>query len=731
MMIINKIGISNFGSFEGVVEFDISLDQDGRNVILIGGKNGAGKTTLFTALKLGLYGPVALGYDAISSSYYRRVKRLINTNSLAKRDGITYVSLCFTLDEEREKAKYDLVRQWKYEEHKLVENFSVHRNGEVLSEEEIESFENYVRVLIPPQLFDLFFFDGEKISEFFLDGNTSKNLRDALLLLCGYDTFDIMANNYRRHINKGNSDSLGEEERNYSALSRECEDNDNAIEVEKAKLITIAQEIEILESQNKHLEKEFRNAGGLLAQEIANLKSDILREEKFREEKNEWLKDFANDNLPFIIAGDLVRGVKEQVIKEDQYQKYNAIKDALNHDFLKNVIQEEVCRSNLKIIDANHNNYSNEFSEILAKHIDDKIKPEFDTASFKLIHMLSPDSENDILDLIRSIEDQNIDQIKLYKEEIASSLTKTQKLRKKLDSCERNSDTLADYSSEIDQIKVRIGNLLVERAKSELNLERLASYKLELATKHKKAKENLEKARKENSVFLLSTQAQSMLASFIPKLVKAKLDVVKKNFLQMFKQLISKQNYVEDIDIDDDFNVTLYRRSVTTVGRTRNILNKIGVEAFINQMGELCVESLIRMLGTTRKSELEKALEQYSDDHVVELPTKVDISGFSKGEQQIYIMSLYWALIKTSNNEIPFVIDTPYARIDSVHRERITAKFFPSLSKQVIILSTDEEINSDYYRIIKPYIAKEFLISYSDKEQRTVVQENYFFEVAS
>lgn len=78
---------------------------------------------------------------------------------------------------------------------------------------------------------------------------------------------------------------------------------------------------------------------------------------------------------------------------------------------------------------------------------------------------------------------------------------------------------------------------------------------------------------------------------------------------------------------------------------------------------------------------------------------------------------------------IPFVIDTPYARIDAIHREEISKKFFPKISKQVIILSTDEEITEDYYPIIKPYIAQEYLLSNNQSENRTSIEKRYFFEV--
>lgn len=64
----------------------------------------------------------------------------------------------------------------------------------------------------------------------------------------------------------------------------------------------------------------------------------------------------------------------------------------------------------------------------------------------------------------------------------------------------------------------------------------------------------------------------------------------------------------------------------------------------------------------------------------------MDYSHFSNGEKQILVMSLYWAIMNQSHNELPFIIDTPFARIDTEHRANITERFFKELPGQLFVL---------------------------------------------
>ena len=112
-------------------------------------------------------------------------------------------------------------------------------------------------------------------------------------------------------------------------------------------------------------------------------------------------------------------------------------------------------------------------------------------------------------------------------------------------------------------------------------------------------------------------------------------------------------------------------------------------------------------------------------DGKITVPIKVE-QHFSAGEQQIFVMSLYQSLAEIRTSELPFVIDTPLARIDSEHRRNILDHFFSRLPGQVIILSTDEEINNEGRAVLSSKISDVYLIEHQEDGTRSVSRGAYF-----
>ncbi|KKL02484.1 DNA sulfur modification protein DndD [Rheinheimera mesophila] len=98
----------------------------------------------------------------------------------------------------------------------------------------------------------------------------------------------------------------------------------------------------------------------------------------------------------------------------------------------------------------------------------------------------------------------------------------------------------------------------------------------------------------------------------------------------------------------------------------------------------------------------------------------------SAGERQLLAIAILWGLAEASGKELPTVIDTPLGRLDGKHRSNLINNYFPKAGSQVILLSTDEEIIGNYYQQLKPYVCREYQISYNEQDKTSNFNPGYF-----
>ena len=106
---------------------------------------------------------------------------------------------------------------------------------------------------------------------------------------------------------------------------------------------------------------------------------------------------------------------------------------------------------------------------------------------------------------------------------------------------------------------------------------------------------------------------------------------------------------------------------------------------------------------------------------------EIDKDELSAGEKQIYAISILEALARTSGRRLPIIIDTPLGRLDSIHRSKLIQNYFPTASHQVIILSTDTEVDEAFYTELSPNISHAFRLDYDTKSGCTTASEGYFW----
>ena len=80
---------------------------------------------------------------------------------------------------------------------------------------------------------------------------------------------------------------------------------------------------------------------------------------------------------------------------------------------------------------------------------------------------------------------------------------------------------------------------------------------------------------------------------------------------------------------------------------------------------------------------------------------------------------MLWGLARASAHPLPAIIDTPMARLDAAHRRHLVERYFPHASHQVLILSTDTEVDRHYYQVLEPHIARAYHLNYDEQTRAT------------
>ena len=693
-MRIDKITLYNFGSYEGETVFETQPVGD-RNIVLIGGKNGAGKTTLFTAMRLCLYGFLSMGYKNYNAYYTRAISKLVN--NAAKRVSPTnaYVELRIVLNNGQGLDFYDLKRWWVITD-SVSERFFVEKNGIPMESEEIADFEKYILRLIPPELFNLYFFDGERIADFFLDDGGNTRVKDAFLTLCGYDTFDIMRKNFKRvssNVSTGREvlKEYIEAKESYENASQELKD----LEISLSKC---ADDIDACESDIKALEKDYYSKGGITEEEW-NEKLYILKdEERKREYLHSVIKKWANELIPFLMIKDQVIALKDQISKENSALKYQYFCEVLEDKDIAKMVEEK-----MDVIK----------SRAFQKYGTDKLS----------ILKLSFEQSTNLFGQIQKILDFDIAKVEQYKEDIKDSLAATAKTRKELENS--SIATVKEYMKNRANLFEQKSLLLVQYSEIEQRLQAQKEEVIRIEGCFKRAREHLEESLKKSSIDNIAAKAIVVLDKLQQNLYAKQIEKVESFFRKEVNTLIRKTRFIDDIDVDDNFNIHIYRFEEFSGENILNYLTTYSEEQLIKNLGVKAIQTLRYISNEDNlKSMVEYFKLRFSG--TLNLPIEIDKSTLSNGEKQIFIMALYHSLVKLSKQMIPFVIDTPFARIDTEHRENISEYFFSKLEGQVFILSTNEEIDSKHVQLLKHKIAATYMLENVDNK-RTVVEKNMYF----
>ncbi|MFA0514344.1 DNA sulfur modification protein DndD [Vibrio breoganii] len=173
-------------------------------------------------------------------------------------------------------------------------------------------------------------------------------------------------------------------------------------------------------------------------------------------------------------------------------------------------------------------------------------------------------------------------------------------------------------------------------------------------------------------------------------------------------------------------------QSVSNAQNSILLLEKFGeqlTKARVNQLENEFVQSYKKL---ARKEDLQLTASinpvTFDVELVDEHGIKINRKAMSAGEKQIYAISILEALGRTSGRKLPIIIDTPLGRLDSHHRDKLVENYFPTASHQVVILSTDTEIDRNYTSLIQDDLARTYEICFDGTTKASTLKEGYFWK---
>ncbi|MGO4890404.1 DNA sulfur modification protein DndD [Anaerobacillus sp. MEB173] len=321
----------------------------------------------------------------------------------------------------------------------------------------------------------------------------------------------------------------------------------------------------------------------------------------------------------------------------------------------------------LKQLGMPENTDDKTIEQVLLNGILSSIKPE----DSSLIHRASFNQRSEVTALVNQIKKVDSPHYLQLFNENQKLLKEAQKLRKKIENNDKN-EQFKDMFESIEQLNQQNEKTKLELIQIDEQLTSKSDRLIQLSTEIDRLKERIIQSAKSETTLSLSVKIGEVSKKFRQIQLQKKLQQVEIEATRMANKLFRKEEFLNQIKINPiDFTVTL----------------------------------------------LTPSNEEIDQQHI------------SAGEKELLLLSIIWAMFKTSGIRMPFVFDTLLGRLDQTHRERLLTKLIPSCGEQVIILATDSEIDTNLFQFVKPVLSKTFTLDYDKEHRKVELNAGKFFDI--
>ena len=381
-MQINHIHVENYKTYL-MLDLDVSVKDEERPIILIGGMNGSGKTTLFDAIYGALYG--------LEIRDERQFRELFNsgvTDIIGKR-------IVLEIDFEgmigSKTAQYKLTRTYQIVNAKAVENVTLHIGGttytygtrtaqkdRTINEEAVKKI---IKANLPKELSNYFLFDAMKTSELVKDEQINQLIRDNIKSVMGFNKYSLLVDVSSKMLDEMKAGRI--ENENLKKEFQELQEHKRNIEGELSSLRNSYDDALGYANNNReqyNMLKDGRNKNDITKDQISRTEARINEirksEQAFRQNADELTKQLETD----IFVQKLASSIKNEVeqILNHKLSLEESKKSILSEKQIENIAGRVVAIIQKRYVTSQTIDLPSIVSAVMYEQEADEIKDRYD-----------------------------------------------------------------------------------------------------------------------------------------------------------------------------------------------------------------------------------------------------------------------------------------------------------------------------------------------------------------
>ena len=381
-MQINHIHVENYKTYL-MLDLDVSVKDEERPIILIGGMNGSGKTTMFDAIYGALY-----GLEIRDERHFRELFNSGVTDIIGKR-------IVLEIDFEgmigSKTAQYKLTRTYQIVNAKAVENVTLHIGGttytygtrtaqkdRTINEEAVKKI---IKANLPKELSNYFLFDAMKTSELVKDEQINQLIRDNIKSVMGFNKYSLLVDVSSKMLDEMKAGRI--ENENLKKEFQELQEHKRNIEGELSSLRNSYDDALGYANNNReqyNMLKDGRNKNDITKDQISRTEARINEirksEQAFRQNADELTKQLETD----IFVQKLASSIKNEVeqILNHKLSLEESKKSILSEKQIENIAGRVVAIIQKRYVTSQTIDLPSIVSAVMYEQEADEIKDRYD-----------------------------------------------------------------------------------------------------------------------------------------------------------------------------------------------------------------------------------------------------------------------------------------------------------------------------------------------------------------